>query len=645
MARTLRWTAAVLALALLAAACGDDDDDSAGTGTTAAAATDTTTATTAGGGASATTAAAGATTAPSVATSGAKTVLGSGIPSGDACPKTALTGVPGVTDTEIAVGGIVAVTDPTGSPYEDSVKGLLSYFKGVNDAGGVCGRQLKYVETIDDQAASSRNLLGARKLVEDDGVFAIAPIMTQSFGSADYLVKEGVPTFGWNIQVEWSKGPNLFAQAGSYQCFQPVTKPTCPTGLWPYIAKDLVKVTKVAGMSYGSSPQSASCGDARKVSFDTFGPALGVQDVFEDQSLSFGFSPEALGPTIDRIKSEGVELVVTCMDLGANIRILQAMQDAGLSTGMYWPNGYDQKAIDEFGPQIKNPVYTGFEVRPFEVKQSPGMEAYQNSMKANGIPLSEYTLTGWINADLLTTGIRAAAQTTGKFDRKTVVDAINALPSYSAGGIVPTIVWANDHSNGPSSACTAFLRVDGAAKKYVSDTPDTPWTCLDPKTLDPSSAKLQTFGDEDTGLSTEAVKGTESAAQTGGAAEQPADAAKATADIQALVVNYLATQTADDRLKLVANGDSIRDPVTKTFRSGLQLEPLNIKVTFTGKTTADIAFGIKLNGTELQGITSTAYVVDVNGTWLYHPFAVCDGITQAGDAATGAACLAAAKAP
>jgi ABC-type branched-subunit amino acid transport system substrate-binding protein len=641
MGRSMRrWATLLVALVMVAAACGDDDDDSgAATQTSATAAAAPTT----GGAATATT---GGATPESVATSGAQTVLGSGIPSGDACPKTALTNVPGVSDTEIKIGGIVAVTDPTGSPYEDSVQGVLSYIKGVNDAGGVCGRQIKYVETIDDQAASSRNLLGARKLVEDDGVFAIAPIMTQSFGSASYLVEQGVPTFGWNIQVEWSKGPNLFAQTGSYQCFQPVTKPTCPTGLWPYIAKSLFNATKIAGMSYGSSPQSASCGDARKVSFDTFGPALGVQDVFEDQSLSFGFSPEALGPTIDRIKSEGVEVVVTCMDLGANIRILQAMQDAGLSTGMYWPNGYDQKAIDEFGDQIKNPVFTGFEVRPFEVKQSPGMEAYQNTMKANGLPLSEYTLTGWINADLLVTGIRAAAQADGKFDRRAVVNAINALPSYSAGGIVPSIVWANDHSDGPSSACTAFLRVDGAAKAYVSDTPETPWTCFDPKTLDPASAHLETFGDEDTGLSTQAVEGTETVEQTGGATAQPADPAKATADIQALVMNYLAAQTADERLLLVANGDSIRDPVTKTFRGGLALEPVDIQVAFTGETTADVKFGIKLNGNVLQGITSTAYVVDTGGgTWLYHPFAVCDGITQAGDAATGAECLTMAKAP
>jgi hypothetical protein len=321
------------------------------------------------------------------------------------------------------------------------------------------------------------------------------------------------------------------------------------------------------------------------------------------------------------------------------------MQNAGLTTAMYWPNGYDQQALDEIGGEIKNPVYTGVEFRPFEVKPSPGMTAYLNSMEANDLPVSEYTLTGWINADLLVTGIRAAAQDDGMFDRKSVIDAINALPTYSAGGIVPGFVWADEHGVTGSTACTAFLRVDGAAKQYVSDTPTTPWTCFDPKTLDPATAEPKSFGDEDTGLSTEAVQGTETAENTGGTAEQPDDPAQATADIQALVVRYLAAQTPDERIALTANGESIREPLTKTFRAGLQLEPVNTQVTFTGTTTADVKYGIKLNGQELAGITSTGYVVNVNGTWLYHPFAVCDGITQGGDATTGAACLAAAKAP
>jgi ABC-type branched-subunit amino acid transport system substrate-binding protein len=635
MRRFIRWCAPLVVVLMVATACGDDDDDAAGG--------DGTSATTAAGETGSTAAGEGpATTA--VATSGAETILGSGIPSGDACPKAEVTGVPGVTDTEILIGGIVGVTNPVGNPYDDSPKGLLAYIKGVNDAGGVCGRQLKYVATVDDQSATSRNLLAARQLVEEDGVFAIAPMMTQSFGSAKYLVENNVPTFGWNIQVEWTTGTNLFAEKGSSICFQPVNAPTCPTGLWPYVTGEVLNGTRVASLSYGSSPQSASCGDAQEESFKTFATEGGVTFAFKDQSLAFGFTPESLGPTIDRIRSEGVDVVITCFDLASNVRVLQAMQDAGLSTGMYWPNGYDQSALDEVADVIENPVYTGVEFRPFEVNPSPGMTAYLNTMKANDLPISEYTLTGWINADLLVSGIRAAAQQDGTFDRKSVVDAINALPTYSAGGIVPGYVWADDHGVKPSTACTAFLRVDPATKSYVSDTPTTPWTCMDPETLDPATAELKSFGDEDTGLSTNAVSGTAEPAQEDEVAEQPADPAAATTEIQAVVAGYAGAASAEERLAVIANGESIAEPITRTFVQR-PIEATNIQVTFTSATTADVKYGIKLNGQELAGITQTAYVVAVDGTWYYHPFAACDGITAAGDATTGAECLAAAKAP
>ncbi len=58
------------------------------------------------------------------------------------------------------------------------------------------------------------------------------------------------------------------------------------------------------------------------------------------------------------------------------------------------------------------------------------------------------------------------------------------------------------------------------------------------------------------------------------------------------------------------------------------MKPLDTKVTFTSKTSADVSFGIELNGTKLEGITSTAYVVNVGGKWLWHPLAACDGVSQ-----------------
>jgi ABC-type branched-subunit amino acid transport system substrate-binding protein len=615
--RKLRWLTLVLALGLVAAACGDDDDDTTADTTAASAAqTDTTAA-----GTGTTT---GATTAGSVAT-GEQTILGSGIPSGDACPNKPITGVPGVTDTEIKIGGIVALTNPTGQTYGDAVDGLLAYIKGVNDAGGVCGRQLKYVTTIDDQTAVSRNLLGARSLVEEQKVFAVAPIVTQNFGGGQYLADSGTPTFGWNINPEWSLGENLFGEKGSFVCFTGYNAPECPNEDVVWMASQLAHAKKVAIMTYGSAPSSKTCGDAQELSFNRWGAANGVSLAFHDSSLAFGFGPEALGPTIDRIRSEGVDMLFTCMDVQANIRILTAMQDAGLTTAMYWPNGYDQAILNEFGDQIKNYVVTGSFFRPFEAPPSPGMKSYLATMKANNLKVAELTLSGWINADLLVTGIRAAAGTDGTFDQKKVVDGINSL-TYSAGGILPEFPWKDFHT-GPTGPinCYAYEKVDGATKTFIEVAPDVakPWVCFDG---DPQKFEYKTFGDTDLGLDTSGVQGTETV-ETSAQAAQPADPAAATAEIVALADAYVAAPTAEARLATIANADSIAQYVTAAF-SGVPVKPVDTKVKFTGTDSADISYGIELNGTRLEGITSTAYVVNVGGKWLYHPLAACDGVSQ-----------------
>jgi hypothetical protein len=94
---------------------------------------------------------------------------------------------------------------------------------------------------------------------------------------------------------------------------------------------------------------------------------------------------------------------------------------------------------------------------------------------------------------------------------------------------------------------------------------------------------------------------------------------------------------------VIANGDSVRDFVTQAF-SPVAVKPLDPKVTFTGKNTADVAFGIELNGTKLEGITSQAYVINVGGKWFWHPLAACDGVSQT-KPDLGAACIKAAKVP
>src|SRR3954452_7727405 len=158
---------------------------------------------------------------------------------------------PGVTDTEIKVGGVASVTNPLGGNYADAYDGAAAYFDQVNKAGGVFGRQIKFDAKRDDNAQASRNKDQSRALVEQDGVFAVVPVATIAFAGAKYLVDNKIPTFGWNINTEWSLGNNLFGEKGSNLCFD------CPNAWSSYVAKQAG--FKNLGIMTYTQPQSQEC--------------------------------------------------------------------------------------------------------------------------------------------------------------------------------------------------------------------------------------------------------------------------------------------------------------------------------------------------------------------------------------------------
>ncbi len=99
----------------------------------------------------------------------------------------------GVTDDEILIGHLGPQTGPT-AIYDLTRKGVDSYFKYVNENGGVNGRKLKLI-AYDDQYQPAKAVQLAQRLVEEDKVFA----MVGNVGSAntlaikDYITDKGVP--------------------------------------------------------------------------------------------------------------------------------------------------------------------------------------------------------------------------------------------------------------------------------------------------------------------------------------------------------------------------------------------------------------------------------------------------------------------
>jgi branched-chain amino acid transport system substrate-binding protein len=100
---------------------------------------------------------------------------------------------PGVTPTEVKVGGIFPFSGPASSIGLVG-RGILAYVQSINDRGGINGRKINYI-AYDDAYSPPKAVEHARKLVESDEVaFMFSQLGTPgNSATAKYLKSKGVP--------------------------------------------------------------------------------------------------------------------------------------------------------------------------------------------------------------------------------------------------------------------------------------------------------------------------------------------------------------------------------------------------------------------------------------------------------------------
>ncbi len=138
------------------------------------------------------------------------------------------TATPGVTPTEITIGGTIPLTG-VASAYKTVGLGAAYYFKYVDAHGGVNHRKIRYI-IKDDQYDPGQTMDKTRELVEQDHVFAIFNSLgtEHNLATRPYLNAVGVPqlfvasgatTWGKDYkQYKWTIGyqPNYRAEGTIY---------------------------------------------------------------------------------------------------------------------------------------------------------------------------------------------------------------------------------------------------------------------------------------------------------------------------------------------------------------------------------------------------------------------------------------------
>jgi branched-chain amino acid transport system substrate-binding protein len=152
-------------------------------------------------------------------------------------------GTPGVSSTEVLIGGTTPLTGPASS-FQSVAKGAAAYFRYVNAHGGVHKRKIRYLYK-DDSYDPAKTFERTRELVQQDKVFAIFNSLgtEQNQAIRSYLnalkvpqlfVASGATTWGRDYRrYPWTIGyqPNYRAEGTIYGRYVAKTSPRTRIGV------------------------------------------------------------------------------------------------------------------------------------------------------------------------------------------------------------------------------------------------------------------------------------------------------------------------------------------------------------------------------------------------------------------------------
>ncbi|MFD9264420.1 ABC transporter substrate-binding protein [Streptomyces goshikiensis] len=376
----------------------------------------------------------------------------------------------GVSAGSIKVGGIVSMTSASGYSKKDTDLGARARYLRANAEGGINGRTIDYVGAEDDGQDPGKNLAAARKLVQQDKVFAVAPMSSVTFSGADFLEQEKVPTFGWGTLPSFC-GPRYVY--GFNGCLVPSPGGTL-NQTWPE------GIGQVLGGAKGKSVAIiANDSDAGKFGIRTFQQGFagaGFEVAYAKASVPATAVPSDWSAYVkDILAGDGgkaPDAVVSVMQTPNNIGLFTALKRAGYRGLLSDPTDYDPALLaKDTTRQALDGVHVLLQFEPFE-SANPRMDQFKADIKAASggreVPLSMHMLTGYMSADLFV----SIALKAGK--DLTVAHFQNAAQSFSDTG---TLVGDRAEPKGQkeSFGCGALVRLkDGAYEVSV------PFKCYEP---------------------------------------------------------------------------------------------------------------------------------------------------------------------
>ncbi len=386
------WRSAALCLAFvvlatMAAACAGEDETPSDSETPAATASPGTTA----------------------ATDGTATAQGTATASG----------APGITDTEILLGAECILSGSMGAVYSTIPKTVTAYFNYINETqGGVCGRKIVY-QVEDNTDDPARAVEVARKLVEQDKVFA----MVGSLGDAphpatmEFLNERGVPDIlvsagGHRFGAEPDKHPWTVQMIPSYTVEG--------TFFGRYISENLPGKTVAVLWENSAAGIDGLAGVKQGLDPDK-------NELVADES--YNIADISIASQVTNLKNSGAEVVVVHGSPGFTAQLIKNADRLGWHPQllMSYINS-DDMMFSFVPPALLNGAITFQALKLAAWRDDPAIaEHYELMQKYDGPTPSNFTVYAQALAE---TAVEILSRSCDNLTREGLMDAVESLQEF-----------------------------------------------------------------------------------------------------------------------------------------------------------------------------------------------------------------------
>ena len=330
----------------------------------------------------------------------------------------------------ISIGGFTPVTGPVPF-YAILTHAADSYFRFVNENGGIRGWKIKYT-TLDDGYDPARSVAATRRLVEDDKIFALVA----SVGTATNVA---VVPYAKEI------GLTMLGPIGGASMFfsEPNIFPLLPDYGWSAAAnaefalKDL-NLDKVAILW-----ENDELGRSAKRGFDLY---MNEQKVTPTESVSFEVKTTDFTPQLRRVANAGAQAAIL---FGSNANLAGALKAAdrqGVKLTWFAPFFTADPSTYKLAGDLLNGVYFSSWLLPVS-SDEPEVKAYRDAVTKYypGDPVGVFGLNGWSNAALFGKVFETLIDSGKPITRENLIASGNALVDASVGGARKVSFRAGDH--------------------------------------------------------------------------------------------------------------------------------------------------------------------------------------------------------